>query len=147
MSSGGKSGQGTTIQFGTTNFVANWRTINGLEELRERLDDSHLGLAEGAHMTSVPADLIGSNEFTGIYEFDQSADVQPPIDQPPETITITYQKKTGEATAATLAGTGYIIRRKGPDIEVNATDIMQGEVDIVFDGKTGPTYTAGTPTP
>ncbi len=49
--------------------------------------------------------------------WDQSASTYPPLETDPETITITYPLKSGESTAATLAGTGFLTREKGPDLQ------------------------------
>lgn len=142
--SGGRSGHGTTIALGTSGFTASIRRIEGLERLREWLETSHLGLALNAERTRVPADLIDCSPFVVVFEFNPSFTTQPPIAAAAETITITFPLRTGETSAATLVLTGGLSRDKGPDIEVNPSDVMLGEITIQPDGLTGPTYTAGS---
>lgn len=142
--SNGATGHGRTIAFGTSSFVGSMHFIGGTEQTREPIEDSHLALTSGSERTYVPGDLIEPGQFDLRYQYDQSAGVFPPITGAAETITITEPLKTGEATAATLAGTGFFIRRKSADVEINATGVMEGEATIKWDGKTGPTYTAGS---
>ena len=141
--SSGRSGQGITIVFATSGFTALIRSIAGLEESRAAIETSHLALAVNSERTRVPGDLIDLSNMTIVYEFDQSFSTKPPITDDPETVTITFPLRAGEVTPATLAGSGFLMRRKGPDVEVNADETMMGESDLQFDGLTGPTYTAG----
>lgn len=144
MSSGGASGQGITVAFATSSFTASLVFVGRTEQTRGALEDSHLGLASGSEMTFVPADLIDAGEFVIRFLWNQSFSTFPPITGAAESITITYPLKTGETTGATLAGTGFLTRSAGPDVEINATGVMQGEATVKWNGKTGPTYTAGS---
>lgn len=142
--SDGRTGQGITIDFGTSGFTANMHMIGGTERERAKVETSDLSLAANSERTHVPGDLLDVKEFDIRYEWDQSFSTQPPITAAAETITITYPLRSGEITNATLAGTGFMMREKGPDVEVNADSVMEGEATIVWDGATGPTYTAGS---
>lgn len=142
--SNGRSGQGVAITFGTTSFSANMHMIGGLERSRPALETSHLGLAVNSERTRIPGDLIDLSVVTIRFEWNQSFGTFPPITSDPETITITFPLRSGESTNATLVATGFAIRDKGADIEVNSDGVMMGEIDIQFDGLTGPTYTAGS---
>jgi hypothetical protein len=132
------TGNSATISFGTSTFTANYHSIGGLEETLDKIEDSHLGTS--TRKTYIPGDLAEPGEIACEFEYDP--DDQPPIGSAPETITITYPKPSGASAGATLAGTGFIISRKTPDLKNN--ELMVGEFTIAFDGKTGPTFTAAT---
>lgn len=60
-----------------------------------------------------------------------------------ETMTITFPMYPGDSTSeATYAGTGAVISRKLPDLAPDEKQVAS--VTFQFDGKTGPTFTAGT---
>lgn len=56
--------------------------------------------------------------------------------------TLTYPLNTGQSTAANYAGTGYFNRRKIQELTHENRVLV--EFDFRYDGKTGPTYTAGS---
>jgi len=134
------TGNSATIAFGTSSFVANIYSIGGTSQTREALEDSHLGTTN--QKTYIPTDLYEPGEFEIEFEWDQSFSVFPPIDGAPETITVTFPLKSGEGTAATLAGSGFITEVSGPDVENGS--IMRGTATIKWDGKTEVAYTAGS---
>lgn len=138
----GRTGQGVTLTV-PSGFTANLFMVGGTERTREPVEDTHLGLASQSERTYVPDDLIEGGEFTCRFEWNQSFSTFPPLIGDAETITITYPLRSGEGTNATLAGTGFLTRDKSADIEVNSSSIMEGEITIKWDGKTGPAYTAG----
>lgn len=138
------TGNTSTIAFATSSFTASYEMIGGTEQSREALEDSHVGLAAGSERTYIADDIFEGGGFESRFFWDQSATVFPPIAGAAETITITYPLKSGEATAATLVGTGFLTRSKGPDLE--NSNLMRGEYTVKWDGKTGPTYTAGSST-
>ncbi len=144
MTSAGRSGHGATVTFGTSSWAESIITLGGLERTREAIESSHLGLALNAEKTFISADLIGTSPMTITFQFDQSSGTFPPITGATETITVTYPLLASESTNATLVFTGFSISEKGADITVNATDLMQGEMQIQPDGLTGPTYSAGS---
>lgn len=140
----GKTGQGIAIVFGSSGFVATLHFVGGTERTRPAIETSHLGLVAGSERTYIPHDLIEGGEFVLRYEWEQSFSTFPPLTDAAETITITFPKLSGEATAATLAGTGFCIRDKSADAEVNQSGVMVGELTIKWDGATGPAFTAGS---
>lgn len=133
------TGNSATIAFGTSAFVANVYSIGGTSQSREALEDSHLGTTN--QKTYIPTDLYEPGEFEIEFEWDQSFSVFPPIAAAPETITVTFPLKSGELTAATLAGSGFLTEVSGPDVENGS--IMRGTATIKWDGKTEVAYTAG----
>ena len=136
------AGQGNTgtISFGTSGFTADFTFLGGAERTRESLEDSHLGTL--VQKTFQPEELFDPGESAIRFWWDQSFATFPPIDQPPEEVTITYPLKEGETTAGILAGTAFLTRDKAGDME-NGT-LMEGEGTLKWDGKTQATYTAGS---
>jgi hypothetical protein len=80
-------GTGTEIEFGTTNFSAEVTAINGNDISRVSVQTSHLGTVK-SH-TFQPGDLVDNGTVEIEFWFDP-ADVPPPINSAPETITITW---------------------------------------------------------
>ena len=129
------TGNGATIAFGTQGGSYNVVDMTGHEEEVASLDDTHLGTT--GFMTSIPDDLDSPGEFEISVHFDSSDGL--PNTKVVETITITYALKSGETTAGNIAGTGYITKRKFPDIKNG--EIMVAKLTIKWDGKTGPALT------
>lgn len=134
------TGNTSTLTFGTSGFTAAYRMIGGMEETREALEDTHLGTT--GNKTYIPDDLYDSGDFEVEFFYDQSAAVKPPITGAAETITKTYPLKSGEATPATEAGTGFVVMRRTPEL-VNSS-LMMGRMRIRWNGLTGPTLTSGS---
>ena len=134
------TGTGTTITFGTSGWTGSVISIGGTTQSREPLEDSHL--ATSGEKTYVFDDLIEPGDFEIEFYWDQSASTFSPISAVAETITISFPLKTGESTNGTLAGSGGVIEASGPD--VSNGELMTGSMSIQWDGKTGPTYTAGS---
>jgi hypothetical protein len=133
-----QTGNSATIVFGTSGFTASYNRIGGTGMGRESLDVSHLGTSD--YMSFQPADLVDGGEFSCEFQWDQSASTFPPITAAAETVTVTYPMKSGETTAATLSGSGFLTGSTGPDL-VNG-EIMSGEYTVKWGGQ--PTYTAGS---
>ena len=131
-------GTGGTIAFATQGGSYSIISIAGHEESRGIVPTSHLGTT-GQH-TSIPTDLEELAPFTVRIQFLGTEGL--PTFAAAETVTVTHPLISGGTTAANIAGTGYVVRRKFPDVAVG--ELMVGEVDVVFDGGTGPTYTAAT---
>ena len=131
-------GDASTLTFGTQGGSYNVLTITGHEESREPVDTTHLGTT--TFMTSMPGDLAALSPWTVRFQYQGTQGV--PTFAVAETITVTHPTAAGDSTPANIAGTAYVTRRKFPDLEVGVLQI--GEVDIVYDGGTGPTVTAAT---
>lgn len=134
------TGNATTLTLGTSGFTGSIIEMSGSEETRPALKDSHLGTTP--RETYVPDDLYEPGEFTGRYYTDGAVSSHPSITAAPETCTKTYPLKSGQSTPATLVGTGFFTRKKHPDVKNN--ELMAGEFTFKWDGRTGPTYTAGS---
>ena len=59
-----------------------------------------------------------------------------------ETGTLTFPPQGSQTNGATLAGTGFLRKRGFNGLENNVR--VEGVYEFMFDGKTGPAYTAGT---
>ena len=134
---------GTTITFGTSGFAALIRTINIPEGERPALDTSHMGTAAGSDhsncswRTMIPSDLANWGPMTVTILFDP--DLDPPIDDDAETITITFPLASGQTTNATLAFTGFMTRYGG---EASYEDVATGEYELTPSGDV--TFTAAS---
>lgn len=134
------TGNGTTMTFGTSGYSLAFTEIDAGEATREPIEDTKLSTT--GNMEFIPGDLEDSGEISGVYQWDQSYGTFPATTSAPETITITYPLKSGESTNATLAGSGMVTRIKRP-VSRNG-ELMMGEITVKWDGKTGPTFTAGS---
>lgn len=134
---------GMTIAFGTSSFNPVVRAIAPGEVTRGEHGVSHLELALNADALWIPGKILKWEPWEIRYEF--NPDDIPPITAVAETLTITCQLPAGQLTAATLAGTGFVVSYSPPEFE----DIAEGEDSVLigsltwrWDGTTGPTWTA-----
>jgi len=140
----GRSGHGASIVFGTTGWTGIIHKITGLHRTRGKIEITALNLAVNSEKQYIPEDLIDCDEITIDYEFNPSASTQTPLTSAPETITITAPMRSGESTAATLAGSGFATDDKHGDYERGSSNPMMGQLKFQFDGLTGPVLTAGS---
>jgi hypothetical protein len=132
------TGNSSTIVFGTSGFVAHYHTIGGSEQARKKIITSHLGTTN--YDTHIPGDLVDPGEVNCQFEYDP--DANPPILAAPESITITFPIPAGRTHGATLAGTGFIMKRKSAELKNG--ELMVGTFTVAWDGGTGPTFTASS---
>jgi hypothetical protein len=146
MASTGKdTGHGGTIAFsaGITAFAVPFRKIGAVEHAIEKIETTNLGNAatdpaDTPTKSYIPGDVIDPGEFEVEYAFDAEDDL-PDIEKA-GTITITAPLATGQATAANLAGSGFIMACTAmPEAATNGLQI--GKLKCRFDGKTGPALT------
>jgi hypothetical protein len=97
---GVRIGTGSQISFGTTNFTAEILDITPPQASREAIRTSHM-LTPGYH-TFCPADLVDWGELEFEIHFDPA--IEPPINQPAETITITF----ADSAATTWSFSGFM---------------------------------------
>lgn len=131
------TGNGATITFST--YAGSLKIIE--MDLGERgIEDLDVStLATIGDMEVIPSDLRSTNEVRLVVQWD-TGETPPVPGGAAETVTITFPLRTGEGTAANLAGTAYFKTVKFP-VLANGT-VQQGEITIKYDGATGPTYTA-----
>lgn len=132
------TGHGASATFSSTSLSFNWTSIDLGEETIT--DVKTTKLATTGYHEYMPGDLKEGGEVSINFQWDSEA-AQVALGTV-ETLTATLPIPAGGSTAATLAGTGYIKRIKRTSLE---TDTLQtGELTFMFDGGTGPAYTAGT---
>jgi len=95
-------------------------------------------LATTGYMESIPGDLASIAESTATYKWLTSA-VTPTLPSAAGTCTLTFPLRSGETTAATMTGTGYLTSVQAPAME-NGT-LQVGTVGWQWDGETGPSFT------
>ena len=99
-------GTGTTISF-ASGFLAEILDITLPGMSRESIQTSHMGTS-GDH-TFTPAKLVDNGEMVVELGFD--ADEDPPIDDDPETVTITFP----DSGSSTWVFTGFLTGYEGSD--------------------------------
>lgn len=129
------TGNGATLTLATTGAVGNIRNIGEVAEELGKLETSHLGTT--GFKTYMPDDLTDPGEFE--IEVEVDTEVAKPACGVVETATITYPLRTGEATAANHAGTGFIRRVTLTPLANSTIQIMK--LLFAFDGETGPAFT------
>lgn len=111
---------------------------------REALEDTVLGTTTGKK-TYVPDDVLDWGDFTIEGYYDQSASViTAPITAGANTWTITEPLKANENTAATVSGTAFCTEFTFGQKAIGELQMFTAVAK--WDGKTGPTFTAGSTT-
>lgn len=103
-------GTGTTIAFGTSSWSSRVTTINHENVSREAFDTTYMGTAapganDFGNATFVPSDISDAGEF--VIECFLSPQQEPPIDQPAETITLTFPTASGDSTGTIYSFSGF----------------------------------------
>jgi len=135
---------GGTMTLGTQGGSYNFVVIGMPEETVAVIDVSHLATTN--FREKIAGDLKDASVVTIRVQF-VGIDGLPSIAATAETITLTYPNN--DSTAAKYAGTGFLSRRKFPDMDIGAVDdIMVAEFDVVFNGGYGggsePAFTKAT---
>ena len=135
---------GGTMTLGTQGGSYNFIAIGMPEESIPVIDVSHLGSTN--FREKLAGDLKDTSIVTVRVQF-VGIDGLPNIAATAETITLTLPNN--DSTAANYAGTGFLSRRKFPDMDIaNVDDILVGEFDVVFNGGyasgSEPAFTAAT---
>lgn len=103
-------GGGTTVTFGTSNWVADIETIDFDNIVRENVPTTHLATAQDGDgniaATSDPSEVVDYGGVT--LTFQDNLDTPPPWGAAAEEVTIQYVAKNGQATGAKDVGQGYI---------------------------------------
>ena len=97
-------GTGTQVTFATSGFAAELLSVNGQDIARDEIETSHMGTV--GYKTFMPADLIDPGAVDLEFAFDP--DERPPVEQPPEQITITFPVPPGKSNGARVQGIGFI---------------------------------------
>lgn len=96
-------------------------------------------LATTGVMEKIPSDLADVGESTATFKW-LTAGAKPTLPSAAGTFTITFPLRSGESTAATMTGTGFLTRLKAPEFQNGQLQV--GELSWQWDGDVGPTLTA-----
>ena len=143
----GDTGNGATITFaadmgfGTATTSLTVIDITPGQETVGVVDVSTLATTDA--MESIPSDLREIAETSATVKWLAQTDATvagaPDLPAAAGTITLTWPARTGETTAASYVGTGFITGFTPPSF-VNG-ELQTGEISWKYDGDTGPTYT------
>lgn len=131
------TGHGATITLATSGLTYKWRKIGSPEWSREKVEDTDL--SNSNYKSYLPGDVVEPGEFEVEFVFNPTAALPNP-NAAAETITITGPVPPGGSSAASLAGTGFILSIT-PMPEYTTNGLQVGKLRLAFDGKTGPTHT------
>lgn len=139
----GDTGQNATFSC-TLAPMSTWgakiESIDFNELTLNELNCSHLGTQNYESM--VPSDLQPGLEATISYFFDTFSEPPKPGD-PLGTATVTFPMRTGELTAANIAGSAYVKGHKFPRLALG--ELQKGSLTIKWDNAAVPTaYTKST---
>lgn len=131
-------GTGTTITFGTSSFTAEVLNVNGVDVSRQPIDVTHMGST--GFREFIPTRLVDPGGAQVEILFDPNS--QPPINQPAETITVTFPVPSGDSSGATLQFSGFVTDWDwGDPLE----DKITANLTLKADGKAvKPTWTASS---
>lgn len=139
MANLGDTGNGATFVLGTTSLTLAVESIQIGEITIDMLDVSVLGTTD--FMIEIASDLKRAPEVTVNFVFVTTA-TAPVVGSAAQTGTLTFPLRSGESTAANLAGTGVITSFKLPDLQNGV--VQKGSMKFKYDGDTGPTYTVAS---
>jgi hypothetical protein len=121
-------GTSATVTFATSGFTACIRDISVSGISREAVETTCMDTSNAR--TFIPGDLYDPGEVSMEILFNPDTDL--PLNGAAEVITITYPLGTGETSAATLAGTGFLT---AVDWTVPLEDVMTASVTFKFTGE------------
>lgn len=120
------TGNGATLACGTSGFTAAYNEIDPGALKRGRLNASHLNTTPAQGEQYIPADLVDHDEVA--IEWQYNPNQRPPIDMPPETITLTLPPPSGFSNGATLSGQGFFTEFKPPKLKNNEIMVATGKI-------------------
>lgn len=126
---------GTQVTFGTSGWAAKITNITPPSGTRAALETTHMETAAGAEHTNaswrtyIPSDLGTWEPMRVTMHYDP--DLTPPIDEPPETITIQYPPASGQTTGASMEFTGFMTSVSS---EVVIDNVASGDYEITVTG-------------
>jgi len=145
----GATSQGTTVAFTTIGTIACVRSISLPEFSLEAIEASCLsssgannppGTGVVAEFTKkLPGQLVDAGEIsiTMVFALDDEPEIPNGLI---DTITVTLP--SAGSSGGVLTGTGFVSSCQMPSLEPNG--LLEQTITFVFDGGTGPTYTAGS---
>jgi len=145
----GATSQGTTVAFTTIGTIACVRSISLPEFSLEAIEASCLsssgannppGTGVVAEFTKkLPGQLVDAGEIsiTMVFALDDEPEIPNGLI---DTVTVTLP--SAGSSGGILTGTGFVSSCQMPSLEPNG--LLEQTITFVFDGGTGPTYTAGS---
>ena len=126
----GDTGQGATITAtsGLTSWQGKPRTIDFSEDAIDMLDCSHLGTT--GFRSEVATDLRDGIEVSITYLFD-TFDSLPAVGGSLGTFTVTFPLRTGETTAANVAGSAFVKSHQLPSLKLG--ELQEGKLTVKYD--------------
>jgi hypothetical protein len=128
--------QGASVVFGTSGGSWNVLNISRLSNPIPIIDDTHLGTT--GDREKCPGELGDPQMITVTAQNDGNQAY--PIKGQVQTVTINHPLGTW-ATAEKYAGTAFVVDIRTPEFQSATEGIQTIEIDIQFDGKTGPART------
>ena len=131
-------GTGATILFGTSGWAGNIVSISHGGVGRGKVGTSHLGTVGGR--TYIPTDLYEPGELEVEFQVDTTnvkastgaGNKFPRYNTAAETITFKLPVPTGSSTAASIAGSGFVI---GPvEFDNPLDELITGRFTVAFSG-------------
>lgn len=129
--------QGASVTFGTSGGTWEFVNIGRYSEPIPVIDDTHLGTT--GKRTKMAGDLGDPQLVTIVVQNKPTHTTL--VKGLNQTITITGPLN-GATVAEKWAGTGFIVDVRSPEYASDTEAIQTMEIDIQFDGKTGPARTA-----
>jgi hypothetical protein len=129
-------GNGTTFAL-SSGSVGTIISISPEEESIVAVPDDDLSTSTNHQKKPGQLTEIGEMELVCVFNPDSVPALKTVV-----TGTLTFAPRTGQTNGAVRAGTGFIAKRKVQSIENDVRIVVN--ISFQFDGKTGPTYTAGT---
>lgn len=143
----GDTGNGTTLTFaanmgfGASTAAMTCTTIDQGEQNVGVVDVSTLATTDA--MESIPSDLRELAESSATFKWltttAATVAMNAALPGAAGTITLTYPTRSGETTAATYIGTGFITGFTPPSMANGK--LQEGQLKWKYDGDTGPTFT------
>ena len=131
----GDTGQGATLSLPTTGAIGCVRTLQLPSFSMQKIDASCLDTT--GFMRYIPGDLTDPGELVVTAVFDATNTL--PVNGVIETAVVTLPIGTsGNTTAATLTGSGFVYVHVLPSLSIN--NLMELQLTFAFDGDTGPTW-------
>lgn len=135
------TGIGSTLVFsGGISFTARWRSIGGLRESVEDLEDTHLGTTD--YYEYCPDDLKEADPMDFEFYWDDTAPEVPPTGVLGTATIVIPGAAPSSSNDTTISGSCYIREFTTPPLAAGERKIATGQ--IKFDGKTGPSIMIGS---
>ena len=118
-------GNGVTIAFGTSSFTAEITNFTPPGTSRESIGTSHAATEDAK--TFMPGDLVDNGELSLTIHF--NPDLEPPVDGPAETITITFP-----GGGATWVFSGFMTNYEPAGVATEGDEKIEADITVKVSG-------------